>query len=137
LLKIHQLKEYRVGKACNEENIEMVIDFKSEIAINDDLESFLKNIDCSDMQFKLLNFWSRHPRAKLSLYTMTQAMSTTKVNLRDEIEALVDKGMLSTERNENGLSTYSFSQPKAQRFMDDLSKLDWAEAIRLGNQLKK
>jgi hypothetical protein len=115
----------------------MVIDFKSETAISDNLESFLKTIDCSDMQFKLLNFWARHPRAKLSLYTMAQAMSTTKVNLRDEIEALVDKGMLSTQRNENGLTTYSFSQPEAQSFMDDLSKLDWAEAIRLGNQLKK
>lgn len=115
----------------------MVIELKTERPVVDDLESFLKNIGCSDVQFKLINFWARHPRAKLSLYTMAQAMSTTKINLRDEIKALVDKGILTTQQNNNGLTTYSFSNPEAKKFMDDLSKLDWAEATRLGNQLKK
>ncbi len=115
----------------------MVIECKPEQRTDSNLESFLKNIDCSDMQFKLLNFRARHPRAKLSLYTMAHAMSTTKINLRDEIAALVEKGMLTIERTDNGLTTYSFSQPEAQNFMNDLSKLDWAEAIRLGNQIRK
>ncbi len=101
------------------------------------LLSFLKDINCTGMQFKLLCFWGRHPRAKLSLYTIANALDTSASNLRAAISNLVGKGILTAQHNNDGLTTYALSQHEAQEYIDKLGSLDWNQTMNLGRQLKK
>lgn len=105
---------------------------------NYELLSFLEDIGCSSMQFQLLRFWGRHPRAKLSLYTIAYALDTARGKLRDAITALVEKGILLIQSNGKGLTTYALnSDHQSQKFIDELAKLDWSEAKNLEGQLKE
>jgi hypothetical protein len=107
-------------------------------ATNYDLLSFLKDIGCSGMQFKLLCFWGRHPRAKLSLYTISRALDAIRIDLRDAIADLVEKGILAAQDNGDGLTTYTISDnQRAQEYIDELAKLDWSGALNLRKQLKE
>ncbi|MCJ7653957.1 MAG: hypothetical protein MUO97_01425 [Dehalococcoidia bacterium] len=105
--------------------------------VNDDLLSFLRGIGCSsDMQLELLRFWGRHPGAKLSLYTIAIALDTARIGLRDEIIALLEKGILIAEYNNNGLTTYALSDGQRTReYIDELAKLDSSETTNLRKQL--
>ena len=105
---------------------------------NYDLLSFLKDIGCSGMQFKLLCFWGRHPRARLSLYTIARALDAARLDLRDAITALLEKGILTAQHNGDGLTTYTLSDnQRAQECIDELAKLDWSGALNLRKQLKE
>jgi predicted DNA-binding transcriptional regulator len=116
----------------------MVIDCRINLKVNYDLLSFLKDIGCGGMQFKLLCFWGRHPKAKLSLYTIARALDTARIDLRDAITALLRKGVLIAEHNSDGLTTYALSDDKrTQEYIDELAKLDWSETKNLGKQLKE
>jgi predicted DNA-binding transcriptional regulator len=101
------------------------------------LLSFLKGIDCTGMQFKLLCFWGRHPRAKLSLYTIASALDTSTTNLRSAITNLVGKGILTAQHNNDGLTTYMLSGNGAHEYIDKLGSLDWNQTMNLGRQLKE
>jgi len=102
-----------------------------------DLKSFLKDIDCTGMQFNLLCFWGRHPRAKLSLYTIAGALNTSAIKLRDAITNLVEKGILTAEHSNNGLTTYALSEQRAREYVDELGGLDWKQTMDLIRQWKK
>lgn len=114
----------------------MVIDNGEKRTEHYHLLPFLKDIGLSDMQFKLLCFWGRHPRAKLSLSTVARAMDTSKNSLRGAITALAEKGILTVQQNNNGLTTYTLSQQQSQQYIDELTRLDWSEMRNLGKQLK-
>jgi predicted DNA-binding transcriptional regulator len=101
-----------------------------------ELLSFLKDINCTGAQFKLLRFWGRHPKAKLSLHTIARALDTSAINLRDAITNLVGKGILTAQHNNDGLTTYALSEQQIQEYIDELGSLDWNEAINLEKQLK-
>ena len=115
----------------------MVTDCRISRPVDYGLLSFLKDINCTGMQFKLLCFWGRHPRAKLSLYTIASALDTSATNLRGSITSLVGKGILTAQRNNDGLTTYALSEQKAQEYIDKLGSLDWNQTMNLGMQLKK
>ena len=115
----------------------MVTGYKVNQIVNYDLLSFLKNIDCSELQFKLLCFWARHSKAKLSLYTMAGALETSRINLRDAITGLVEKGILITQYNSNGLTTYALSDQQVHEHIGELAELDWNETGNLRKQLKE
>ena len=102
--------------------------------VSEGLFSFLKDMNLNSMHFKLLCFWGRHPKAKLSLYTMTQALGTSRINLRDAITDLVNKGILSTEHNIDGLTTYTLANQQIQEHIEELARLDWSEKYTLGKQ---
>jgi hypothetical protein len=117
---------------------DMVTDYRRNLKVNYDLLSFLKDIGCSGIQFKLLYFWSRHPRAKLSLYTIVRAEDSARIDLRYAIIALLEKGILIAEHNGDGLTTYTLSGGKRIRqCIEELAKFDWSEVINLRKQLKK
>ena len=101
------------------------------------LLSFLKDLNCTGMQFKLLCFWGKHPRAKLSLYTIASALDTSATSLRGAITNLVGKGILTAQHNHDGLTTYTLSEYEAQEYIDKLGSLDWNQTMNLGRQLKK
>jgi predicted DNA-binding transcriptional regulator len=125
-------------KIMEEEKRSMITDYKINQMTDYDLLSFLKDIGCSDIQFRLLCFWGRHPKSRLSLYTVARALDTVKVNLRNAIRALVGKGILTEQHDNNGLTTYALSASlRIQRYIDELAKLDWSETIKLRKQLKK
>jgi hypothetical protein len=116
---------------------DMVTDCRISQLEDYSLLSFLKDIDCTGMQFKLLCFWGRHPRAKLSLYTIASALDTPTTNLRGAIVSLVGKGILTAQHNNDGLTTYALSGNGTQKYIDKLGSLDWNQTMNLGEQLKK
>jgi hypothetical protein len=119
------------------EKMDMVTDCRISQLEDCSLLSFLKNINCTGMQFKLLCFWGRHPRAKLSLYTIASALDTSAINLRSAITSLVGKGILNAQHNNNGLTTYALSENGAHEYIDKLGSLDWNQTMNLGRQLKE
>ena len=64
------------------------------------------------MKFKLLQFWRRHPKARLSLYSNDDSFDISKNELRNAVSALAEKGVLVAEHNSNGLITYALSGQK-------------------------
>ena len=116
----------------------MVIDCRINRITNYELLSFLNDIGCSGMQFQLLRFWGRHPRAKLSLYAIAYALDAAKISLRLAIKSLVEKGILFVQHSGNGLTTYALNNDQGtQKYIDELAKLDWDEAKKLAKQLKE
>ena len=114
----------------------MVVDCRIKQTADYDLLAFLNDIDCNGMQFNLLCFWGRHPRAKLSLYTIAGALDTSALKLRDAITNLVGKGILTAQDNNNGLTTYALSEQRVQECVDELGNLDWKQTMELVRQLK-
>jgi hypothetical protein len=119
------------------EKTDMVTDCRISQKVDYSLLSFLKDINCTGMQFKLLCFWGRHPKARLSLYTIASALDTSATNLRGAITNLVGKGILTAQHNNDGLTTYALSEHGAQEYIDKLGSLDWNQTMNLGKQLKK
>ena len=115
----------------------MAIDHKEERMANYELLPLLKDIGCSDMQFKLLCFWGRHPRAKLTLRTIARAIDISNNSIRAAIKALEEKGILTAQHNGNGLTTYALSQQYSQQYIDELGRLDYSKMIDLGKQIKE
>ena len=115
----------------------MVIDYRIRGLVDYNLLSFLKDMNCTSMQFKLLCFWGRHPKAKLSLYTIARALDTSAINLRDAIANLVGKGILTAQNNNDGLTIYELADQRTKGYIDELGGLDWNETMSLGKQLKE
>ena len=111
-------------------------DHRSKPVAESDLLSFLKDMGCSGMQLKLLRFWGRHPRAKLSLYTIARASDAARIDLRDAMADLVEKGILTVQHNDNGLTTYALTgDQRTQEHIDELASLGRSEAISLEKQM--
>ena len=117
--------------------MDVVIDCSIRQTVNYDLLSSLKDMGCTDMEFKLLCFWGRHRRAKLSLYTIAGALNTSAIGLRDAITSLVAKGILTAQHDHYGLTTYALSEQGAREYINELSNLDWNQTRNLGRQLKE
>lgn len=90
------------------------------------------------LELRLLRFWGRHPRAKLSLYTIAGALGTARTNLRQAIATLAAEGILKEQHNRNGLTTYSLnSDRETQNYIEELANLDWGEIRILEKQLER
>jgi predicted DNA-binding transcriptional regulator len=115
----------------------MVIDCIQFRVANSRLFSFLKENSRTNLELQLIRFWARHPRARLSLYTIASAMDTAKINLREAIKSLIEKGILQEQEDDNGLITYSLAtNPHTQEYIEELAKLDWNEIRILEKQLE-
>ena len=115
----------------------MVIDYRIRGLVDYDLLSFLKDMNCTSMQFKLLCFWGRHPKAKLSLYTIARALDTSAINLRDAIANLVEKGILTAQNSNDDLTVYALADQQTKEYIDELGGLDWNKTVSLEKQLKE
>jgi len=115
----------------------MVIDCVQFRVANSKLFHFLKANSRTSLELQLIRFWARHPRARLSLYTIASAMDTARINLREAIRSLIEKGILQEQEDGNGLITYSLaSDPQTQEYIEELAKLDWNEIRILEKQLE-
>jgi len=115
----------------------MVIDCIQYRIANSRLFHFLKENSSTNLELQLIRFWARHPRTKLSLYTIANAMDTAKINLREAIRSLLEKGILQEQQDNNGLITYSLvDDPQTQEFIEELARLDWNEIRILEKQLE-
>ena len=93
---------------------------------------------CTGLELRLLRFWGRHPRAKLSLYTIAGALGAARLDLRQAIAILAEKGILKAQHNSNGLTTYSLSDDRqTQEYLEELAGLDWGETKILEKQLER
>lgn len=102
-----------------------------------DMLAFLEDINCNGMQLKLLRFWVRHPKAKLSLYTIARALNTSAGGLREAITGLVENGILTAQHNDHGLTTYALSEHGAREYFDELGSLDMHQTVILEKKLKE
>jgi hypothetical protein len=82
----------------------------SEKTINCNPGAGFQNFDENDMEAKLIAFWDRHPKAKLSLNTGTTSREFPKNCLRSAIGSLVNKGILAVENTRGGLVTYGLTE---------------------------
>ena len=115
----------------------MVIDCVQYRMANSRLFHFLKEHSRTNLELQLIRFWARHPRTKLSLYTIANALDTAKINLREAIGSLIEKGILQEQQDNNGLITYSLvNDPKTLEYIEELAKLDWNEIRILEKQLE-
>lgn len=116
----------------------MVIDCMQYRIVNTKIFELLKNQDISGMEFRLLIFWTRHPNAKLSLYSIASALDTAKYNLREAISSLVSKNILIEQHNSCDLITYSLSSNwNAQELISELSNMDWNQLKIMERQLEE
>jgi len=114
----------------------MVIDCVQYRMANSRLFNFLKENSHTNLELQLIHFWARHPRAKLSLYTIANALDTARINLRESIRILIEKGILQEQEDGNGLITYSLAADSdTQEYIEELAKLDWNEIRILEKQL--
>jgi hypothetical protein len=116
---------------------EMVIEYVENKTNHNKLFSFLLENRFNALELKLLLFWAKHPHAKLSIYTIASALDTARINLRDAINALVNKCVLEEYENGCGLTTYFLSnEPATQQRIDELARLDWSQWKILEKQLQ-
>jgi hypothetical protein len=112
--------------------------YKASIMTGSDLLSFLRDINCNSMQFEMLRYVGRHPRAKLSFYVIAKALGTASTELGDALMALIQKDMLVAQLDDNGVTTYSLSAGrKICNRVCELAALDWSEAMSLKRKLIK
>jgi len=115
----------------------MAIDCIQDRMANSGLLNFLKENSRSNLERQLIRFWARHPRTKLSLYTIASAMDTAKLNLREAINSLIEKDILQEQQDDNGLITYSLADnSQAHEFIEELAKLDWYEIKMIERHLE-
>jgi hypothetical protein len=74
------------------------------------------------MENKLIQFWKRHPKAKLSLYSLGDALDNSSNELRNAVIALKERGILVAQLNDNGLITYTLSTERPLESPVELSK---------------
>ena len=115
----------------------MVIDCVQYQVANSRLFHFLRENSHTNLELQLIRFWARHPRARLSLYAIANALDTAKINLREAITSLMEKGLLQEQQDTNGLVTYSLSEdPQTHEYIEQLATLDWNEVRLLEKQLE-
>jgi hypothetical protein len=115
----------------------MVIDCIQYRTVNNKLSNFLKENAFTNLEIQLLVFWARHPNAKLSLYSIANALDTVKLNLREAIYSLVNKNILAEQHNHNDLTTYSLNgEWNTREFIDELAEMDWSQLKALQKQLE-
>ncbi len=100
------------------------------------LFDFLKRINCTNMQFKLLCFWKQHPKTRLGFGTISGIMRIPKDDLAYAMNALVERNIV-TRHDINGLLIYSLAGRENQQFIDELIRLDMSEIVQLGKHLRK
>ncbi|MBN1375471.1 MAG: hypothetical protein JXA01_04890 [Dehalococcoidia bacterium] len=103
---------------------------------SNDLKSFLINNGYSRMQFDILRFMGRHPRASLSYFVIARAMGTGGSALAEALNILINNNIIVTEIDKNGLATYSlYGDASNSEDIYALAMLDWSEAMSLRNHL--
>jgi len=115
----------------------MVTECKAKATVNNDLLSFLTDNKCREIEFDLLRFMGRYPKARLSFYVITGAFRIAAFDLGNALMALVEKDILVHRLDDNGLVTYSLSaDEKIRTYSHELASLDWSAAMALKKELK-
>lgn len=109
----------------------MAISSKIKDINRQDLLSFLEEINCSNLQFKLLCFWARHPRAAFSLFTVSQALDCPVHRIKDSLSDLVYKKIITVNNDNNELLKYALSDCDPVKYIEELGRMDWSEQIIL------
>ena len=92
---------------------------------------FLKENHFTSSEFYLMLFWARNPYAKLSLYTITNAMNKASMNIREAITSLVRRNILIEKHTYEELTTYCLnSDYDLHECIDELTAMD-KEQIRI------
>jgi len=115
----------------------MVIEYMAKSRVDDNLLSFLTDNECSQIEFDLLRFMGRHPKAKLSFYAITRAFRVAAIDLGNVLMALVERDIVVHQMDDNGLVTYSLSaDEKISAYIHKLASLDWSTAMAMKKELK-
>ena len=105
--------------------------------VNYDLILFLETIDCNSLKFQVLQFWGRHPRAKMTFCAMAAGLKTSKNMLSHAIAELIEHRVLRMQFGENGLVTYALTEDReARQRVEELGSLDHNEIKSLARVLE-
>jgi hypothetical protein len=105
--------------------------------VNYDLISFLENIDCTSLKFQVLQFWSRHPRAKMTFCAIAANLKASRNMLGQAMADLIEHGILCMQFRDNGLITYALTEDKEARIrVEELAALDWNETKSLARVME-
>jgi hypothetical protein len=116
--------------------MDMTSEYQDESSREGKLLSFLKHIRCSRLQFELIRFLGRHPRAKLSIDVIARAMGIPSIDLRDDIIALIKKEIVVSPQVGKGLTTYALSgDVRVREYACAVAGLDWSQAEVVRRQL--
>lgn len=116
----------------------MVTMYKIKSMSNNELQSFLEDTGCNSMQFEILRFMGKHPKAKFSLYVIASAMGTGGTDLGNALTGLIEKDVLLARVDDNGLTTYCLgADNETCGYIYRLADLDWSEAMALKKQLNE
>jgi len=114
----------------------MVTMYNVKPMVSDDLQSFLEDTGCSRMQFEILRFAAKHPKAKFSYYVIARAMGSAGSDLGNALIGLIEKDILLSRVDDNGLTTYYLgADNETCGHIYRLADLDWSEAASLKKQL--
>ncbi len=114
----------------------MVTDYAQNSVTNSNPSVCLTENQFSDLELRLMLFWAKHPHAKLSLYSITNAVDNARIDLRNAISSLVGKGILKDQYNSD-LTTYSLTDDQmTQDFMDQLCNMRLNQLKILAKQLE-
>jgi DNA-binding MarR family transcriptional regulator len=98
---------------------------------------FLRANQLSTSEFHLMMFWAKNPYAKLSLYTITDAINTAGANMRDAITALVKKNILIERHNSEELTTYCLNNNyELREYINELNCMNKDEIKFMQKQLE-
>jgi hypothetical protein len=114
----------------------MATSFKIKDITRQDLLSFLEEISCSNLEFKLLCFWARHPRAAFSLFTISQALDCPVQRIKDSLSDLVYKKIITVSDDNNELLRYALSECDPVKYVEELGRLDWSEQLILWSKTR-
>jgi hypothetical protein len=99
------------------------------------LVSFLRQMHCSVVQFKLLRFLLAHTQAHLCPDTIAGALDITRTLLSQEIGPLIVLGVVS-EQSYSEIITYSLTtDPIIRNYISELSNLDACETANIRKEL--
>jgi hypothetical protein len=98
---------------------------------------FFKENHFTSSEFYLMLFWARNPYAKLSLYTITNAMNKASMNIREAITSLVRRNILIEKHTCEELTTYCLnSDYDLHECIDELTIMNKEQIRTIQKQLE-
>ena len=106
--------------------------------IQDVAESYAESIN-NNLERRLCHFWKQHPRAKFSVDSIAGAVGSTRTNVTNKLELLVEKGILREQHDgQNNVIYYLNNEnEETQKYIQHTDKLHINSTNILNYQLAR
>jgi hypothetical protein len=87
------------------------------------IEAPVSDIKCYIKQFEILYFFSRNPEATFGVVSSTGELQSTKPELCEALNELIERGIIKQDQNYDGLKTYRLSDQKSHQYIKNMQIL--------------